>query len=318
MRSTFGGSASGSTLITLARTLVRGADERKKPDETRLREFTDTNLPRIAKSLQAPDPINLGLEEMRLSLSLRTMREWLGADHPFVRKALGKESPESLAHTLVTGSKLGDATVRMALWNGGFDAVEASDDPMIRFARLIDPESRAIRRRVETEVEAPEESAKQKIAEARFAFLGTSVYPDATSTLRLNYGVVRGWVKQGHPVEPFTYMDGLFDRVTGQPPYAIPQAWLDAKAVLDPKTPFNFTTDNDIVGGNSGSPVIDRDGNLVGLAFDGNMESIGGSYWFDDASNRMVAVHPAIMMEALRKVYHLDRIVRELRGEGHR
>ena len=181
-------------------------------------------------------------------------------------------------------------------------------------ARQIDPEARALRKRYEDEVEAVVDAASERIARARFALLGTSVYPDATFTLRLNYGTVQGWVENGTPVEPFTKLERLFERATGQDPFRIPQSWLDAKDRLDMSTKFNLVTNNDIVGGNSGSPLIDAQGSIVGLMFDGNIHSISGAYWFDTEKNRAVAVHPAIMLEALRKVYRADELLSELGG----
>ncbi len=164
----------------------------------------------------------------------------------------------------------------------------------------------------EDEIEAVVEAAHEDIARARFAVLGTSVYPDATFTLRLNFGTVQGWVENGTPVAPFTKLDRLFERATGQPPFAVPASWRAARATLDLATPFNLSTNNDIVGGNSGSPLIDADGRIVGLVFDGNIHSISGAYWFDAAKNRTVAVHPAIIREALRKVYRAESLLAEL------
>jgi hypothetical protein len=183
---------------------------------------------------------------------------------------------------------------------------------MIELARLVDPMARAIRKRYEDEVEAPIDAASEQIARARFRAYGTSVPPDATFTLRLNFGTVQGWKEGAHEVEPFTYLSRLFERATGQEPFKVPDSWLNAKGQLDPGTRFNLSTNNDIVGGNSGSPLLDASGRLVGLMFDGNIHSIAGSYWFDPALNRAVAVDPAIMLEGLRKVYKANELLAEL------
>jgi hypothetical protein len=291
---------------------VRGGAERDKANTDRLREYTDAALPRIEQQLGAPVPVYPEVEALTLTFSLERMREWLGPDHPVVRRLLSKESPDELAARLIEGSKLGDAAVRLQLWKGGSAAVEASTDPMIELAKLVDPDARAVRKRYEDDVEAPVEAASEKIARARFAALGTSVYPDATFTLRLNYGTVQGWIENGEPVQPFTQLARAFERETGEDPFDIPVSWEKQKDRLDLTTKFNLSTNSDIVGGNSGSPLIDASGAIVGLLFDGNIHSISGSYWFDAAKNRAVAVHPAIMREALGKVYGAEGLLAEL------
>jgi hypothetical protein len=183
---------------------------------------------------------------------------------------------------------------------------------MIRFAKLIDADARVVRKRYEDEVEAPEDAAAERIAALRFKAYGTSVYPDATFTLRLNYGTVQGWNEAGNAVAPFTHLARLFERATGRDPFRVPDSWLKVRDQLDPQTPFNLSTNNDIVGGNSGSALINARGEIVGLIFDGNIHSISGSYWFDTQKNRSVAVHPAIMREALTKVYGARALATEL------
>jgi hypothetical protein len=299
-------------LVGFARTLVRGAAERTRPNAERFREYTDAVLPRIEQQLGAAVPIYPELEELRLGFGLQRMREWLGPDHAVVRQLLAKESPAGLAHRLVSGTKLGDPAVRMALWQGGAAAIASSTDPLIQLARDIEPESRRIRKEYEDTVEAPMELASEKIAKARFAVLGTSVYPDATFTLRLNWGTVQGWNENGKAVEPFTRLSRAFERATGADPFRIPDSWLKVKDRLDMNTPFNLSTNSDIVGGNSGSPLISAKGEIVGLLFDGNIHSISGSYWFDTEKNRAVAVHPAIIREAMSKVYGADALLKEL------
>jgi len=301
-----------SELFRYARRLVRGTAERAKPNTARLREYTDSALPRIEQRLKASVPVYPELEELTLSFSLERMREWLGPDDPLVRRLLATESPDSLAAALVRDSKLADPALRMQLWNGGEPAVAASTDPMIELARSVDPEARALRKREEDEVEAVTELAHEAIAKARFAVLGTTVYPDATFTLRLNVGTVRGWDENGSPVAPFTTLGRLFERATGRAPFALPASWQQARTTLDLDTPFNLSTDNDIVGGNSGSPLIDAKGRIVGLIFDGNIHSIAGAYWFDADKNRAVAVVTAAIREALTKVYRATGLLAEL------
>lgn len=301
-------------LFRYARVLVRAAAERTKPDPARLRDYTESRLHELEQQVKAAVPVHPDLERITLSLGLARMQEWLGPDDPLVRQVLGADSPQTLADRLVAGSKLADPAVRRALWDGGARAVAVSRDPMIELARLVDPQARALRERYQEEVEAPERAAAQRIAQARFAVLGTSVYPDANFTLRLSYGAVRGWTEGDEPVEPFTRLERLFERATGAEPFRLPQRWAAARSRLDPRTPFNFCTDNDIVGGNSGSPVLDGRGDIVGLVFDGNIHSISGAFWFDESKNRAVAVDTAIMREALSEVYHADRLVAELGG----
>jgi len=307
-----GGTGLNSRLARYARTLVRAAAERPKPNAERLREYTDAALPRIEQQLAAPVPIYPELERLTLSFSLERMREWLGPDAPIVRRLLVEETPDELAARLVDGSRLADPKYRMELWNGGQAAIDASTDPFIALARQLDPEARELRKWHEDNVEAVIEAAHEQIARARFQIFGTSVYPDATFTLRLNFGSVQGWIENGAPVEPFTYLARLFERATGEQPFRIPESWQAAKPTLDLGTRFNLSTNSDIVGGNSGSPLIAADGRIVGLLFDGNIHSISGAYWFDTEKNRAVAVHPAIIREALTKVYKVGPLLEEL------
>jgi hypothetical protein len=185
---------------------------------------------------------------------------------------------------------------------------------MIELARLVDPDARALRKRYEDEIESAIDKAHESIAEARFAIYGTSHYPDATFTLRLSYGAVRGWAEHGTEVAPFTTLAGAFERHTGQAPFALPASWLAAKPRLPLQTPFNFVTTNDIIGGNSGSPVINQRAEIVGLIFDGNIHSLGGEYGFDERKNRAVAVHSSAILVALDQIYGAKRIADELRG----
>jgi hypothetical protein len=306
------GGGFNSGLFRDARLLVRGAEERAKRNTDRLREFTDAALPTIERELYAYVPVYPELEVLTLSYSLERMREWLGQDDPVVRRLLSRESPDALAARLIAETKLDNAELRKQLWTGGKAAVGASLDPMIELARSIDGDARAVRRQFDDEVEAPTAAAAERIAAARFKAYGTHVYPDATFTLRLNYGTVQGWVENGIPVEPITHLGRAFERATGASPFKIPDSWMKAKDRLDMRTPFCISTNNDIVGGNSGSPMIDAGGRIVGLMFDGNIHSIAGHYWFNPADNRAIAVHPAIIREALDKVYGAGWLLSEI------
>ena len=307
-----GGAGFNTILFRFARLLVRGADERAKPNTARLREYAEASLPRIEQQLVARVPVYSEVEVLTLSFSLQRMREWLGPDHPLVRRLLVKDSPETLATRLVAETKLDDPAVRKALWDGGKAAVDASRDPMIELVRAIDGDARAIRKRIEDEVDAPVSTAAEKIAAERFRIYGTNVYPDATFTLRLNYGTVQGWQENGVPVEPFTHLGRAFERATGTSPFKIPDSWLKVKGQLDLTTPFCISTNSDMVGGNSGSPLINAQGDIVGLMFDGNIHSISGAYWFDTEKNRAIGLHPAIIHEALAKVYGARALLAEL------
>jgi Peptidase S46 len=308
------GAGFSSALFRDARLLVRGADERMKPNKMRLREFTDSELPQLQRDLLANVPVYPEFEQLILSFSLERMREWLGPDHPVVRKLMSTESPDALATRLIAETQLNDAAFRKRLWEGGRSALDASHDPMIEVARAIDADARAIRRQYEDEVEAPITAAAERIAAARFKAYGTNTYPDATFTLRLNFGTVQGWMESGLAIEPFTRLDRAFERATGATPFKIPDSWQRARNQLDLSTPFCISTSNDIVGGNSGSPLIDVSGRIVGLMFDGNIHSIAGRYWFNPENNRAIALHPAIIREALEKVYDAKALLGELQA----
>jgi hypothetical protein len=306
------GVALNATLFEYARALVRFGAESRVENDKRLREYTDAALPGLRQRTLAARPISNDLEILQLTFSLEKMREWLGPDDQFVHLVLDGASPANLARELVDGSRLADPDFRTALWDGGAEAIAKSDDPLIVLARKIDPYSREMRKRYEDLVEAPIKTASEEIAAARFAVQGTSSYPDATFTLRVSYGSVTGWEENGEYVAPFTHTRRLFERATGEDPFKVPPKWMAVREELNPETRFNFVASLDLTGGNSGSPVIDQDANLVGLAFDGNIHSIVGSYFYDAEKNRAVAVHPAIMLEALTTVYGAKHLVEEL------
>ncbi|MBT8089865.1 MAG: S46 family peptidase [Gammaproteobacteria bacterium] len=306
------GAAFYGKLFNYARSLIRVVAERDKPNEDRLKPYTEAALPRTKQLTLADRPIYPELETLQLSFSLDKMREFLGPDSNFVREILNTKSPSTLAAELVSGTRLADSEVRAELWNADWATIQASDDPMIRLALALDERARALRRRFEDEVEAPSDRAYEKIANARFAIQGTTAYPDATFTLRISYGAHEGWNEKGTYVRPWTTVSELFPRVTGTDPFRLPASWRDAANSLDGNSKFNFVGTTDIIGGNSGSPAIDRDGKLVGLIFDGNIHAISGSYWFDSALNRTVAVHPEIMIESLREIYGADAVLEEM------
>ncbi|MFN7938958.1 MAG: S46 family peptidase [Bryobacteraceae bacterium] len=301
-----------SQLYGHARRLLRMAEEFDKPNEKRLDEYADAWKPTLTQAVMSPAPIYAELEIEELTFSLTKMRELLGPDDPTVRALFGKRGPREIATEAVKNSKLGSAEVRKALLEGGRQGLASSSDSMLALARMVDPYARAIRKRMEEEVESVLTSNMEKLARARFAVYGTSLYPDATFTLRLSYGSVKGWTENGKVVPPFTIIGGTYERNTGSFPFALPQSWLDAKDKLNPQTRFNFVTNNDIIGGNSGSPVINKEGEIVGLIFDGNIHSLGGNYGFDETLNRAVAVHSDAIKEALKKVYGADRVLQEL------
>jgi hypothetical protein len=302
-------------LFGYAVTLVRAATERTKPNSDRFTGYSDSALPLVEKRLLDEEPVYPWLDQLTMEWSLSKAREYLGADDPQTKLLLGKESPEGLAARLVNGTRLADPAVRKALWDGGQAAIDASTDPMIVNARSIDANDRAIQKRFDAEVDAPLTAAQAKLADARFAAYGDSVYPDATFTLRISYGKVAGWIERGRQVPTRTVMGGTFDRATGAEPFDLPPAYAANRARIDPNTAYDFVTTNDIIGGNSGSPVIDRQGRVIGAAFDGNIHSLGGNYGYDGSINRTVVVSTAAVQEALEKIYPAPNLVAELKGK---
>jgi hypothetical protein len=229
-----------------------------------------------------------------------------------VKDLLGKESPEQLAKRLVSGTKLADVNVRKELWNGGLKAVQASQDPMIQFALAVEKHARPILDRYRAEYDGPATVAQAKLAKARFAAFGESVYPDATFSLRISYGSVEGWKEPGKEVPFATKFNGLFERATGAFPFNLAEKMAETEEKIDKGTVYNFVTTNDIIGGNSGSPVVAKDGSVLGAAFDGNIHSLGGSYGFDQRMNRTVVVSSAAVQEALEKIYVAPALNKEL------
>lgn len=303
-----------SALFAYAKDILRFADERGKPDEKRLEGYTDADREDLERSLTAPREFSPALERLVLGFWLSKAREFLSADDPAVRTLLGKESPEGLADRLVRETRLADPAERRRLFEGGKAAVDASSDPMILLARSIDAQARALheQRQALRDIKTAE---RKRIAAARFRLYGDTEYPDATGTLRISVGRVKGWTEpDGRVVEPFTTFAGLFDRATGSEPFKLAPLWEAARGKLSPGTVFDVATDNDTVGGNSGSPVVDREGRIVGAMFDGNRHSLGGFFLYDPSLNRSVVIASTAIEEGLSKVYGLDRIVSELTG----
>ncbi|WP_257453965.1 S46 family peptidase [Archangium lipolyticum] len=304
-----------SDLFDYARLLIRSAEERSKPNEQRLEEYAEARRPQLEQVLFSPAPVYPQLEEALLSFYLTKLREQLGPDDPVVKKVLGKQSPEALARKLVAGTKLASPQVRRQLYQGGPEALRASKDPMLELVRSLDEEARAIRDRYEQQVASVFDRNGELIARARFEAYGTSAYPDATFTLRLSFGQVKGYVEEGRTVEPFTRFAGLYERATGEDPFRLPASWVQARTRLELQTPFDFVSTNDIIGGNSGSPIFNKDAEIVGIVFDGNIQSLGGEYGFDESVNRTVSVHSQGIVEGLRDVYNARRLLEEL-GQG--
>jgi hypothetical protein len=304
-----------STLFTFARILVRLADENAKPNAERLLEYTDARRASLELGLYSPAPIHADFEKLKLADSLGFVVELLGADHALAKQVLDGKTPEARAKEIIDGTKLADVEYRKELAKGGREAIAASTDPMIAVARLIDAKAREVRKRYESELTGVERTNYGKIARALFETQGTKLYPDATFTLRLSYGAVQGYMENGKKIAPFTTLGGLYSRADSfkqQFPYNLPPRWLDKKSSIDLSTPFNFVSTNDIIGGNSGSPTINQNGELVGLIFDGNIQSLVGDFIYDESVNRAISVDSRGMLEVLKKVFGANDLVAEL------
>jgi hypothetical protein len=312
-----GAAGFNSELFGIARTLLRAGEELPKPNSERLREFRDSNLESLKFQLFSGAPIYKDLEKVRLADGLTFLANVLGADNKLVQKVLAGKSPSERAHEMVEGTKVKDVDVRKKLYEGGKDAVAAAKDPMIEVARLVDTEARAVRKIMESEVEEVQRQAYADIAKVKFALEGTSTYPDATFTLRLAFGQVKGYEEDGKHVPFQTTFAGLYRRSAehnNREPFDLPPHLVEKKDKLNLKTPMNFVCTADIIGGNSGSPVINRQAEVVGLIFDGNIQSLALDFAFSDEQARALSVHSAGIVEALRKVYDADELAAELTG----
>lgn len=309
------GAAFNSTLFGYARTILRYADDSKKPGTERLPEFGDARLPSLKARLFTPAPVDDALEILKLADGLTFFATTYGANDELVRKVLAGKSPRERAFELINGTKLKDPAVRKTLFEG---ATAPESDPMIAVAKIVDEKSRALRKQFEEQVDEAKRGAHAALAKARFAMDGTSSYPDATFTLRLAYGQVKGFKEDGKDIPAFTTMAGLYERSAKQenrPPFDLPKRWEERKSKLDLKTPFNFISTADIIGGNSGSPVVNKNGEVVGLIFDGNIQSLVLDFIFDQEQARAVSVDSRAMIESLRKVYDADWLADELQGK---
>jgi hypothetical protein len=305
----------GYRLPGTALSLLRYAEEVAKPDGQRLEEYHEAGLESLKFNLLSPAPVYPALEEALLADSLRQALDKLGPEDPFVKAALEGRKPEEVARDLVMGTKLADPAERRRLLEGGKAALAASKDPLIVYARRIDPILRGLRKWEEDNVESVLIPAGEKIGKARFSVYGKALNPDANFTLRLSYGTVKGYPMNGTVAPPKTTFYGLYDRAASfdfKGPFALPDRYLEGRSRLDLATPMDFVCTCDIIGGNSGSPVINRAGDLVGLIFDGNIESLVGNVVYDDTANRAVAVHTSGMTEALRKLYGAEFLLKEL------
>jgi hypothetical protein len=303
-----------SRLFKIARTLVRAAVERPKPNGERLAEFRDSNRSPLELQLFSPAPIYDDVEELELSDSLTDLATRLGPEEALVKQILAGKSPRERAHELVTGTKLKDVTVRRQLYEGGAAALQDYSDPMIALATLVDPAARKLRR-VFDESGETEQEAYGQIARARLALKGNEIYPDATGTLRLSFGEVSGYEDDGKTIPAFTTFAGLYQRSNdhqNREPFDLPPRWIDRHDKLNLDTRLNFVTTADVVGGNSGSPVVNEAGELVGLIFDGNIQSLAGDFTYNDQQSRSVAVDSVGIIEALDKMYDAKPLVDEL------
>lgn len=301
-------------LFQIAQTLVQLAAEDQKPNAERLPEYRDSGRESLMRQLLSPAPIYKDLEQATLADLISFMVELRGGDDPLMQELLAGKGPRDRAAELVYGTQLENVAVRKRLAEGGQAAIDASRDPMIQLAKLVDAEARAVREERD-EISELERQAYAKIAEVLFAVRGTSTYPDATFTLRLAFGPVKGYVEDGKPVPPWTTMGGAFEHERnhgGREPWKLPESWVKAKSRIRLETPFNFVCTADIIGGNSGSPVVNRAGELVGLIFDGNIQSLTADYVYDDEVARAVAVDARAIREALDKIYGAERLVAEL------
>jgi len=307
-----------SSLADTALTIVQYVTEVQKPDGERLVGFHDSQLESLRFRLFSPAPVYPQFEQALIEGYLQLALEELGPEDPFVKAVLNGGSPSEIAKEAMAGTKLADPAFRKSLVEGREAAVQASTDPLIVLARKADPFAREMTKGFEDNVESVETQAGEKIGKARFAAYGKSLYPDATFTLRLTFGAVKGYPMNGTQAPPKTTFYGLYDRAFSfdlKPPYHLPRRYLERKARLDLSTPLNFVSTCDIIGGNSGSPVINKQGELVGLIFDGNIESLVGDYLYIEENNRAVAVHSAAILEALRKLYDAGALAEELGGK---
>jgi hypothetical protein len=309
------GGLSVSKLYLWAKNLVRVAEEKGKPTEIRLKEYADTELPALELSLFSTEPVYLSLERENLIIGLQRMVEVLGKDHPAVKIALTGKSPQKRADELLKTTHLQDLAYRKELYSDP-EKIKTSTDPLIRLALALDPFGREIRKVEENDLESVEKESYAAIANLIFKKYGETIYPDATFTLRLSMGEMKGYEQDGALIEPMTTIGQAYlyaQKHEGEKAYQMPLSWKKKQRLLK-NVPFNFVLTNDIVGGNSGSPVINAQAELVGLIFDGNVQSLTWSYEFDEVQGRAIAVHSEAMIETLEKIYGASALVREIKN----
>ena len=306
-----------SHLTAYARTLVRLAEEKPKPNGDRLREYRDSALASLEQQLFSTAPIYKNLETANLAVALAQMQEALGPEDAAVKLSLSGKSPEEAAKALIAGTRLEGVAVRKQLYEGGKAAVDASTDPLIVLMRKVDPEALAVRKRFDDAVDSVVRRDGATIARARFEQTGFTQPPDATFTLRLTYGTVKGYEENGKKIPYFTTFGGAFqhaDEHGSKPPYNLPESWVKMKSELHLETPLNYVSTADIIGGNSGSPTVNQAGEVVGIIFDGNIQSLVLDFYYDDRQARAVHVDSRGILEALRKIYGADALANELTG----
>lgn len=325
--------AFNTQLFNIALELVRLADELPKPNADRLREYRESGLASLEQELFSPAPIYDSLEITKLADSLGFYLEMRGGEGPvtpyqspeakryqeMLAKVMDGKSPRTRAAELINGSKLKDVEERKRYYKEGKKAIDASTDPLIQLAKLIDPAARNVRKKYETTVEEPLRQSYAKLAKARFAAEGTETYPDATFTLRLAFGTVKGYTEDGKQIPAWTTIGGTFDHADkhgNKDPFELPASWIKNKGKLKLGTPYNFVSTADIIGGNSGSPVVNRAGEVVGIIFDGNIQSLVLDFAYSDEQARATSVHSAGILEALRTIYQAEGLVKELTSPG--
>jgi hypothetical protein len=309
------GFASG--LPQIARVLVRAAAEKPKPNQDRLREFRDSALPSLEQQLFSTAPVYKNLDTALLADSLADMRDALGQDNPDVQKSLKGKTPADAAKEMIANTKLDDVAVRRKLYEGGQAAIETSTDPLIVVMRAIDPNARAVRKQFDDKIDSVVRRDGTMIAKARFSQSGFTQSPDATFTLRLSYGAVKGYQENGKAIPYSTNVGAAYKHAAehnNQPPYNLPESWMKAKSKLDLKTPLNFVSTADIIGGNSGSPTVNKKGEVVGIIFDGNIESLPWNFAYGDVQGRAVSVDSRGIQEVLREIYGANALADELLG----
>jgi hypothetical protein len=301
-------------LYSYAKILVRLSDEKAKPSEKRLSEYIDSELATIEQLIFANEPVYKNLEQAVLVNSLTRAVRMLGADHAAVQLMLQGESIEARAQKLVNATQLSDVSYRKRLYENPQE-IKQSQDPMIQLARTLDPLARALRNKYEQELESVENESYAQIMESLFARYGQSMYPDATFTLRLSVGKMAGYTENEKRIEPFTTLGGVYAHAQIKNPnesYRLPAMWLEKESMVNKEVPFNFVSTNDIIGGNSGSPVINKDGELVGVVFDGNAHTFLWNYEFNDTQARALSVHSAAIIEVLKSIYKADALLQEI------